>query len=145
MQIVLKGITLLHPEQKLNEKSDLLIEDGVIKKIGKITQAELKDATVYEFENKYCVPGLFDMHVHLREPGREDQETILTGSNSAAAGGFTEVACMPNTTPAIDSAEIVRFIKEKSKDHLVDELLMATPSSENPTAPDCCCNFRSKR
>lgn len=120
MQIVLKGIILLHPGQKLNEKSDLLIEDGVIKKIGNLSQTDLKGAKVYEFENKYCLPGLFDMHVHLREPGREDKETILTGSNSAAAGGFTEIACMPNTTPAIDSAEVVRFIKEKAKNHLVE-------------------------
>lgn len=119
MQIVIKGITLLNPEQKLNEKSDLLIEDGVIKKIGNLTQPEMKNAKVFEYDNKYCVPGLFDMHVHLREPGREDEETILTGSNAAAAGGFTGVACMPNTTPAIDSAEVVKFIKEKSKNHLV--------------------------
>ena len=70
--------------------------------------------------NKYCVPGLFDMHVHLREPGREDEETIETGCDSAAAGGFTGVACMPNTNPAIDSAEVVKFIKAKSSSHLVD-------------------------
>lgn len=119
MQIVIKGITLLNPEQKLNEKSDLLIEDGVIKKIGNLTQADLKNAKVYEYENKYCVPGLFDMHVHLREPGREDKETIYTGSNSAAAGGFTDVACMPNTNPTIDSAEVVKFIKDKAEKHLV--------------------------
>jgi len=120
MQIVLKGINLLHPEQKINQKADMLIEDGIIKKIGELKEAEYKGAEVYEFENKYCVPGLFDMHVHLREPGREDKETIKTGSNSAAEGGFTGVACMPNTTPAIDSAEVVRFIKEKASKHLVD-------------------------
>lgn len=120
MKIVLKQVTLLNPEQKLNQKSDLLIEDGVIKKIGGLKPDDFKSAEVYEFENKYCVPGFFDMHVHLREPGREDEETVETGSNAAAAGGFTGVACMPNTNPDIDSAEIVRFIKEKAKDHLVD-------------------------
>ncbi len=120
MQIVLKGVTLVNPEQKINQKSDLFVEDGVIKKIGSINSTELKNVKVYEFENKFCVPGLFDMHVHLREPGREDEETILTGSNSAAAGGFTGIACMPNTDPTIDSAEIVRFVKEKSENHLVD-------------------------
>lgn len=120
MKIILKQVSVLNPEQKLNQKSDLLIEDGVIKKIGGLKQEDFKSAEVYEFENKYCVPGFFDMHVHLREPGREDEETVETGSNAAAAGGFTGVACMPNTNPDIDSAEIVRFIKEKAKDHLVD-------------------------
>lgn len=120
MKIILKQITILNPEQKLNQKNDLLIEDGVIKKIGGLKSEDFKSAEVFEFENKYCVPGFFDMHVHLREPGREDEETVETGSNAAAAGGFTGVACMPNTNPDIDSAEIVRFIKEKAKDHLVD-------------------------
>lgn len=120
MKIVLKKVNLLNPYQKLNQKDDLLIEDGIIKKIGGVKEDDLKSAKVFDFDNKFCVPGLFDMHVHLREPGREDEETVLTGSNAAAAGGFTGVACMPNTSPSIDSAEVVRFIKEKAKDHLVD-------------------------
>ncbi len=120
MRTILKQALLLNPEQKLNQKNDLMIEDGVIVKIGSLKEDDYKSAQVIECENKICVPGLFDMHVHLREPGREDEETVETGSNAAAAGGFTGVACMPNTTPDIDSAEIVRFIKEKSKEHLVD-------------------------
>lgn len=120
MKIVLKKVNILNPHQKLNQKSDLLIEDGVIKKIDGLTDNDLKTSTVFDFENKYCVPGLFDMHVHLREPGREDEETVETGCNAAAAGGFTGVACMPNTKPDIDSAEVVRFIKEKAKNHLVE-------------------------
>jgi dihydroorotase len=120
MQIVLKGTVLLDPVQKLNHKADLLIVDGIINKVGNLSKDDYRNSTVYDFEEKYCSPGFFDMHVHLREPGREDKETILTGSNAAAAGGFTGVACMPNTTPAIESAEIVRFIKEKSSTHLVE-------------------------
>lgn len=120
MKIILKQVNLLHPEQKLNEQTDLLIEDGVIKKIGGITETEFKEAKVYEMNGKYCSPGFFDMHVHLREPGREDEETVETGCNAAAVGGFTGVACMPNTNPDIDSAEVVRFIKEKAAKHLVD-------------------------
>ncbi|MCX7797847.1 MAG: dihydroorotase [Melioribacter sp.] len=120
MKIILKQVILFNPYQNLNEKNDLLIENGIIKKIGNISTDEFNSAKVFDFENKYCVPGLFDMHVHLREPGREDEETVETGSNAAAAGGFTGVACMPNTNPAIDSAEIVRYIKEKSSNHLVD-------------------------
>ncbi len=120
MQIVLKGTTLLDPQQKLNHKADLLIVDGIINKVGNLSKDDYRHSTVYEFEDKYCAPGFFDMHVHLREPGREDKETILTGSNAAAAGGFTGIACMPNTNPAIESAETVRFIKEKSAPHLVE-------------------------
>lgn len=120
MQIIIKGVKLVNPEQKLNEVNDLLIKDGIIEKIGNITEEETANSEVFEFDGKYCVPGLFDMHVHLREPGKEEAETIETGSNSAANGGFTGVACMPNTTPATDSAEVVRFIKEKASNHLVD-------------------------
>ena len=120
MKIVLKGIILLHPEQKINEQKDLLIEDGIIRKVGELTQEDYSQSEVYEFSGKYCVPGLFDMHVHLREPGKEDTETVVTGSNAAAAGGFTEIACMPNTTPAIDSAEVANFIKHKAENHLVN-------------------------
>jgi dihydroorotase len=120
MKIVLKQVHLVNPEQRLDKKDDLLIENGIIKKIGNLKQEDLKSSEVFEFENKYCVPGFFDMHVHLREPGREDEETVESGCNAAANGGFTGVACMPNTNPDIDSAEIVRFVKEKAKKHLVE-------------------------
>jgi len=120
MKIVLKGIKLINPEQKLNKQKDLLIENGIIKKVGELTEEDYSSSKVFEYEGNYCVPGLFDMHVHLREPGREDTETVVTGSNSAAVGGFTGIACMPNTNPAIDSAEVVNFILQKAKDHLVD-------------------------
>lgn len=73
MKIALKEITIINPDQNLNTKSDILIEDGIIKKIGELTKEDLKNTKVYEMQNKYCVPGLFDMHVHLREPGREDE------------------------------------------------------------------------
>jgi dihydroorotase len=121
MKIVLKNINLLNPDQGLNEKgTDLLITDGKITKIGKLSDKETGDAGVYDFSGKYAVPGLFDMHVHLREPGREDEETVKTGCDAAASGGFTGIACMPNTEPAIDSAEVVTLIKEKAANHLVD-------------------------
>ena len=120
MQIVLKNVLLINPDQKLNSKSSLLIEDGIIKKIGELKDKQIENYEVIDCEGKIATPGLFDMHVHLREPGREDEETIETGSNAAAAGGFTGIACMPNTSPDIDSAETVRFIIEKSKNHLVD-------------------------
>ncbi len=121
MKIILNDINLFHPEQKLNEKNtSVLLEDGVISKIGNLKPNDFEEAEVFEFAGKYIVPGFFDMHVHLREPGNEDEETVVTGCNAAANGGFTGVACMPNTQPAIDSAETINFIKGQAQTHLVD-------------------------
>ena len=120
MEILLKGLRLFNPEQSLDIVSDILLKDGKIEKIGSLNTSEYKDAKEIDFSGKICVPGLYDMHVHLREPGREDKETVVTGSNSAAAGGFTGIACMPNTDPTIDSAEVVTFIIDRAKEHLVD-------------------------
>lgn len=120
MKLVIKGMRLINPDQNLDETNDILIEDGIITKVGALTANDTEASEILDFEGKICVPGLFDMHVHLREPGREDAETVETGSNAAAAGGFTGVACMPNTTPSIDSAEVVNFIKQKAEKHLVD-------------------------
>lgn len=121
MKLLLKNANLLNPQQKLNlTAASILIEDGIIKQIGKVDETELKNCKVIELDGKYIVPGFFDMHVHLREPGREDEETVVTGCNSAANGGFTGIACMPNTDPAIDSAEVVSLIKKESANHLVD-------------------------
>ncbi len=120
MKIAIKGLKILNPQQDLNIKGDLLIEDGIIKKVGDLTDEELSGAKIYELDNHYCVPGLFDMHVHLREPGREDEETVETGCNAAANGGFTAIACMPNTSPNADSSEVVRYIKDQAANHLVN-------------------------
>ncbi|MCB0730785.1 MAG: dihydroorotase [Ignavibacteriae bacterium] len=120
MKLALLNVRIINPDQNLDETNSLLIENGVITKIGELSKEDLNSSEIMEYDGKICVPGLFDMHVHLREPGREDTETVKTGSNSAAAGGFTGVACMPNTNPAIDSAEVVKFIKEKSANHLVE-------------------------
>ncbi|GBD86911.1 dihydroorotase [bacterium BMS3Abin03] len=121
MKVILKDINLFHPAQNIDEKNtSVLLEDGKISKRGELSKDDIKDAKVFELKGKYVVPGFFDMHVHFREPGREDEETVISGSNSAANGGFTGVACMPNTEPAIDSAEIINFIKKQAKNHLVD-------------------------
>ncbi len=121
MKLLLKNLNIIHPSQNLNQtNTNILIVDGIIQKIGTIEERELKDCKTIELDGKYVVPGFFDMHVHLREPGREDEETIITGCNSAANGGFTGIACMPNTEPAIDSAEVVTFIKKEAANHLVE-------------------------
>jgi dihydroorotase len=120
MKILLKNCHIINPEQNLDEKGkDILIIDGTIEKIGSLP-AENSVDQVIDLKGAYVAPGFYDMHVHLREPGREDEETIISGCDGAAYGGFTGIACMPNTEPAIDSAEVVNFIKKKAAGHLVD-------------------------
>ncbi len=120
MKVLLTNCSILHPEQKINEKQkDILLEDGKIKQVGNFA-SNIKPDKIIDLKGKYVVPGFFDMHVHLREPGREDEETVVSGCDGAAQGGFTGVACMPNTDPAIDSAEVIQYIKEKAANHLVD-------------------------
>ncbi len=120
MKIILKDVKIVHPQQKqLREKTSILIVDGVISKIGNLEKEESKDVRTFEFNGKVVAPGFYDMHVHLREPGREDEETVVTGCNSAASGGFTGIACMPNTEPAIDSAQVIELIRKQAAGHLV--------------------------
>ena len=121
MNVVLKNANILHPEQNIDKKNvDILLTDGVISKIGNLKKEDYSEAKEFDLTNIYVVPGLFDMHVHFREPGREDEETVVTGCESAANGGFTGVACMPNTEPAIDSAEVIMLIKKKALGNIVD-------------------------
>ncbi|MBN1878900.1 dihydroorotase [bacterium] len=113
--IILKNGRIIDPTQDLDDQTDLLIRDGRIEHIGILNDGIPEGATVIDIDGKWCVPGLVDMHVHLREPGREDKETIQTGTMAAVAGGFTAVACMPNTNPVNDSAAVTRFIMEKAR------------------------------
>ncbi|MDD5712071.1 MAG: dihydroorotase [Smithellaceae bacterium] len=115
MKILLKGGRIVDPSQNLDGKMDLMIEDGriveIAKEIKKKASSELK---IYELPGMIVAPGLIDMHVHLREPGYEYKETILTGCEAAVAGGFTSVACMPNTAPINDNRSITEFIIRKA-------------------------------
>lgn len=94
------------------EESDIYIEQGIIKKIGK--KLKIKGAQILNIKGNYIAPGFIDLHTHLRQPGREDEETIATGAYAALAGGFTKVCCMPNTEPAIDTEGVVKFILQES-------------------------------
>jgi dihydroorotase len=114
MTILLKGGKVVDPSQGLCKRADLLIEKGKIAGLGKIQSK--KSWRIFDVKGWVVAPGFIDMHVHLREPGREDKETIETGCRAAVAGGFTSVACMPNTTPVNDCEAISRFILEKAHD-----------------------------
>ncbi len=122
MNTHLKNGRLIDPVSGKDEVLDILITDGVIEKTGKSLSTP-SGAQVVELKGKLVVPGLIDMHVHLREPGFEHKETIQTGCTAAAHGGFTAVCCMPNTNPAIDDESVVRYVHEKGKsvcDGIVD-------------------------
>lgn len=105
MKILLKGGRLFDPAQQLDRKGDLLIEDGRIARIGDALPGEGIDCT-----GLLVTPGLIDLHVHLREPGYEDKETIKSGTRAAARGGYTAVLPMPNTNPVIDNIAFVKYI-----------------------------------
>ena len=113
MHLVLKGGRIIDPVSGRDEVMDLQIVDGRITQMGVNIVAPA--AQVVDMKGKVVAPGFIDMHVHLREPGFEHKETILTGCTSAAAGGFTAVCCMPNTNPAIDDESVVEFIQAKAK------------------------------
>jgi dihydroorotase len=113
MTLLLKGGKVVDPSQGLCKQSDLLIEKGKIAGLGKIQSK--KSWRVFDVKGLVVSPGFIDMHVHLREPGREDKETIETGSRAAVSGGFTSIACMPNTSPVNDCEAITRFILEKAR------------------------------
>lgn len=113
MKILIKKAILVHPDKNKEEIGDLYIEDGYIKGVGKELNLD-QNVEIIDGKNKVVVPTLVDMHVHFRDPGYEWKETLETGSMAAVAGGFTAVACMPNTNPPIDNKMIVRYIYEKS-------------------------------
>lgn len=114
MKILLKGGRVINPENKFDEVADVLVEDGKIAKIG----AGLADSAdeVLDVTGKVVTPGLIDLHVHLREPGQEAKEDFASGTQAAAAGGFTTICTMPNTKPAVDSAALVRSLKMRAQE-----------------------------
>jgi dihydroorotase len=113
MKLLIKGGRIIDPLNKINAIMDLLVDDGRIVAI----QKEIVDdeVEVINAKDKLVCPGFIDMHVHLREPGQEYKEDITTGSQAAAAGGFTTICCMPNTQPAIDNAAITNFVRERAR------------------------------
>ncbi len=105
----------------LPEKVDIEIESGKIKRIAdKIESTKNQEVQVEDFAGAYVSAGWMDMHVHLREPGFEHKETIATGCAAAANGGFTDIACMPNTKPAASSRDVIEFIRTKAEVQPVD-------------------------
>jgi dihydroorotase len=109
--ILIKNGRVIDPAQQRDENADLWVKDGMVVAPESVDGG---DTEVYDVGGCWVVPGLIDMHVHLREPGEEYKETIESGCRAAAAGGFTAVACMPNTVPVNDNSSVTRFICEKA-------------------------------
>ena len=110
--LLIRNGRVIDPSRGFDAVADVLIQDGKIAAIGPSlkSQASGLKPLVIDATDRIVCPGLIDMHVHLREPGREDAETIASGAAAAAAGGFTSVACMPNTEPAIDNEALIEFV-----------------------------------
>jgi dihydroorotase len=123
LRIVIKNIFINSPLDKLKKKTDLVINNGLIEKIGKAVPK--KNDVVFDFKGLTCVPGFFDMHVHFREPGQTHKEDMKTGSESAMNGGFTGVMIMPNTNPPIDNPEIIKDLLKYNKNSLLDITISA--------------------
>lgn len=111
MSLLIKNAHVVSPEDGINDVLDILIEGGKVAQIGKDLHADEE----INAEGLYAIPGLTDMHVHLRDPGQTHKEDIITGCRAAAAGGVTSLLAMPNTAPTVDSPEIVRYIVDKAK------------------------------
>ena len=113
MLLLIKDGTVINPGDKTEREADVLVENGVIKKIApKLT---IKADRVIDASNCYVMPGFIDMHVHLRDPGMEHKETVETGVRAAVHGGFTTVVAMPNTKPVVDNGDVVNYVHNRRK------------------------------
>jgi dihydroorotase len=112
-RLLLRGGRVVDPGLGLDAARDVMVVDGTVEAVA--ARLPTKGATVVDVRGLVVCPGFIDVHVHLREPGREDKETIATGTRAAAAGGFTAVCAMPNTSPVNDNAGITRAILEKAR------------------------------
>ena len=116
LRVLIKGGHVIDPKTNTDGISDILIEDGMIRDVDNISDdLEILNGDVINAEGKLVLPGLVDAHCHLRDPGFEYKEDIESGTRSAAAGGFTSVACMPNTNPVADNESVIKYIINKAK------------------------------
>lgn len=113
MTLLIKNGRIIDPATKTDEVMDILIEDDKIAKRAK--KIDTKADKTINAKGCYVMPGFIDMHVHLRDPGQEAKETVVTGSRAAARGGFTTILAMPNTKPVVDNADVVNYVHQKAK------------------------------
>ncbi|MEA2428404.1 MAG: dihydroorotase [Thermoleophilaceae bacterium] len=115
--LLIRGAHLLDPRAALDGPGDILVRDGQIAEIGSPGALEAPDgAEVVEAEGLHALPAFVDPHVHLRTPGREDEEDIETGTRAAAAGGYCQILAMPNTDPVVDTASVIQSLRERARE-----------------------------
>jgi dihydroorotase len=114
VSVLIRGGRLVDPANSVDAVQDLLLQDGKVAKLGPKIAAP-QDATTIDAAGKLVCPGFIDIHVHLREPGHEYKETVATGTRAAAAGGFTAVCCMANTSPVNDNRSVTDYILARAK------------------------------
>jgi dihydroorotase len=115
-RLLITGGRVIDPERQTDRQLTVAVDNGVIAGVGTSVPDGFNPDRTIDASGMWVVPGLVDMHVHLREPGREDKETIATGTQAAVAGGFTAVACMPNTTPVLDEESKIRYVVQRSEE-----------------------------
>ena len=118
MSFILRRGRLIDSTQALDQIVDLVVQDDRVAAVEPqldLDTERFKVFEVFDIAGNWVVPGLIDMHVHLREPGEEYKETIASGTRAAVAGGFTAVACMPNTQPVNDCAAVTEFIRKRAE------------------------------
>lgn len=113
MKLLIKNGRVIDPASQTDVKSDILTEDGKIKRIA-ATIKEKADKTI-DAKGCFVMPGFVDLHVHLRDPGYEEKETVVTGARAAAKGGFTTILAMPNTRPVADNEDVVSYVHQKAR------------------------------
>ena len=126
--MLIKNIRLMDPASKRDEIVDILIEDEKIKSIGKNINIEDKD--IIDGKNLIVSPGFIDVHVHFRDPGQEYKEDLTTGSQAAAAGGYTSVICMANTKPVMDNEDLIKDFVKRAKEQIINVYTISSLTKE---------------
>src|SRR5215469_6385140 len=129
MKVLIKNGHLLDPSQNLDGDFDLLLEDGRIAEVAPAGKIKAKADENFDARGLIVAPGFIDLHVHLREPGQSYKETIATGTRAAAAGGFTSVCPMPNTSPINDSPAITRWMQDLEREAHVNVFPVAAATT----------------
>src|SRR5215471_5699145 len=136
--LLIKGGHLIDPAAKINTPMDILLRDGRVAEVALPGKIRGSADEKFDARNLIVAPGFIDLHVHLREPGQGYKETIASGTAAAAAGGFTSVCCMPNTTPVLDSAEWITWVRQPQRGAVVNvfPIAAATRGSRGNTLTD---------
>ncbi|MEO0089443.1 MAG: amidohydrolase family protein, partial [candidate division WOR-3 bacterium] len=135
--LLLKNGILIDLDRKEKKEVDILIKEGKIEKIAKGIEKKEKFKTI-DIKNCYIFPGLIDLHTHLRIPGREDEETIETGTKAAIAGGFTRICCMPNTCPPLDNESLITYLIEENKKYNYCDLYPVACATKKREGKEIC-------